>query len=172
MRAFTVSKDKFGLVYKAEPGTTWQRFPDNVTTPDQMMNYFTEGGFDKPNLIFSGDKQGGKKLYQITRKGYKVSALVDLHKSLSFEPEQFMAINEQIAFLQLKATRETEQEAEQHGTDKEKLNCYLQNADQVTIQELQTRIAGSITPERITQLCQDHARQYHGMEAKVEFIGC
>ncbi|MBN1118228.1 MAG: hypothetical protein JXA77_13550 [Bacteroidales bacterium] len=172
MRTFTVTKDQFGFCFKQEPGKTWQRFPNGVTTSRQMENFFTEGGrLDKPQIIFSGQKEGSSKLYQVKRNGNKVVATVDFQKKLPFEQEQFMSVREQISFLQARASRETDQGASTITSEKELLAHYLENAEPETRKALEKRIAESITSERIKQLCQDHARQYHQMDAIIEFQG-
>lgn len=171
MKSITVSKDQFGLIYKSEVNSaSWQRFPDGVTTPEQINNYFTNGGrYDKPQIIFYGDKEGQKKLYQIIKKGDKVTALVDFEKILSFADSDFMTINEQLEFLQQKAPTEVTREAEQLETDKEKFRYYLENAEPDIKVELQNRINERMTETRIKELCQAHAKEYFNKEAIVEF---
>lgn len=169
MRSITVTKDAFGLCFK-EHGSNWNRFPDGITTPQQIENFFTQNGkYDKPQVIFSGDKTGNKKLYQVTRIDNKVSALVDFQKTLIFEPEQFMSVSDQIEFLQTRSNRETEKEADQLTTDKEKHSFYLENADPEIISELRTRISERMSETRIKELCQAHAKEYFNKEAIVEF---
>ena len=171
MRTITVAKDQFGMIYKSEfNSASWERFPDDVTTPEQIENFFTQNGkYDKPQLIFSGDKSGSKKLYQVTRKGNKITALVDFQNILSFAASDFMSFSEQIEFLQQKATTEVTREAEQLETDKEKFRYYLENANQDCIDELRIRINETMTDSKITELRKLHAKEYFNKEAIVEF---
>ena len=170
MRTVTVTKDAFGLMYKSEVNSAlWQRFPDGIKTQSDIVNYITNGGKWDTQIVFIGDKSGDKKLYQVTRKGNKITALVDFQNILSFAASDFMSFSEQIEFLQQKATTEVTREAEQLETDKEKFRYYLENANQDCIDELRIRINETMTDSKITELCKLHAKEYFNKEAIVEF---
>lgn len=171
MRTYEITKDTFHFCYREPGSATWNYFPDNVKNQTDMLNFFTQNGrLDTPELIFQGNKTGEKgKLYQICRTGNLIEAWVDFYKKLTFEPEQFMAVPEQIAFLQQKATTEVTREAEQLETEKDKLRYYLENADPDIKAELQNRINERMTETRIMELCQAHAKEYFEKDAIVEF---
>lgn len=159
MRTYEVSKDDYTFVYRELPSGSWQRFPDAVETPEAMEAYFMRGGFDKPGIIFSGTKDG-KKLYQITRSGPAVVATVDHTRKLPFTETDFLPIGEQLEFLRIYSSRETDAEASSISDEKKLLEHYRKNADAETLSKLSEKISESITNTRIRELCREHCLRY------------
>jgi hypothetical protein len=169
-----IKQNQFGWQYRCEGDTMFKYFADNVTTLEQMQNYFRHGrhtssggSFNDAEIYFSNQAGQPAKLYQI-KKGETLAgqrfATVDMEKKFIFDDPTTDA--EKLEWLRYHLPEDFEAEA--FESDKDKINSYLQMADAELKTAYKNMIASKLTPEAMRKQCEQNAAGY-GLQAEIVF---
>ena len=175
-----IRKNKFGYQYRFEGDSGFKYFADNVTTKEEMQQYFvngkhaTSGGtFNAPDIVFVNEQNTPAKTYQVIPDkrilGMRYATLDHTDKMLCFEYNDVIPPETSIHFFQGHTTSIQDAEADKMESDQAKIKYYLSVVADSTKEAYQQIYDEHLTESVIKELCDKNAKTFE-LPAEVEYL--
>lgn len=155
----------------------WSYFPDSIKTQQEMISFFKKGGhggmverYDAPELKFVDALGKLMTNYLVREKNGWIYADINGDSGAIFIDIDFMPAKDQVEFLRSMADANAIKKAEALESDVDRLKHFKLYAEPADLEKLQKKITELKSPEKIKELCEQHAKRYYNSPANVEFV--